>query len=337
MMNLNDAISKLPVPKEILILVGTLLLFLISNSIFRATSLSFVPIIFGILIVIEMLFFVGSEMREGAINNCWKEEAIETGKALLAAVIFWFALCFVLSTSSPISAVVSCSMLPNLNRGDFILVQGSVPSAYLIDMNAEELRSLNDNAFVTYSGGNITINGSIFPYCLANSGPVCEEFKNKPENVVEQKGVFTYHYQACGFSIATNANANRNEYTMPCVKSITFKGRDYLTNFSNDVIVYQPRSSDYYAAVGDIVHRAMFRINYNGTKYYLTRGDNNPILDVQVYDYVSKRGNAPINEAQLRGREILSVPYLGYYKLFLSGFFNEDTQCMTQLKFDHTR
>ena len=87
--------------------------------------------------------------------------------------------------------------------------------------------------------------------------------------------------------------------------------------------------------IGDIVHRTMFEINADGKVYYLTRGDNNPILDLQVYDYSRDLGNSPVPSGNSRGKVILRVPYLGYFKLFISGYLQEDSQCKTQLKFSH--
>ncbi len=324
------------VPREPLILVATLILFLISNSLFRDTSLSFLSTIFAILVVLEMFFFVGMEVRTGAEKHGWKKEALETLIALVAAIAIWFALCWLLQTSSPISAVVSCSMLPNLQRGDFVMVQGAPAAAYTLSMSGAELKALNGPALITFplengSSANTTINGSIFPYCLRYGIPdVCGAFRTDPTKIVEQKGSFTYRYDACKYSLA-----NGTTYRIPCISSITFHGTEYLTNFSNDVIVYQPAAGDVYASVGDIVHRAMFRIQSDGKTYYLTRGDNNPILDLQVYDYTNNKGNAPVPSDHVRGKVILRVPYLGYYKLFLSGFFNEDVQCKTQLEFKH--
>jgi len=90
-----------------------------------------------------------------------------------------------------------------------------------------------------------------------------------------------------------------------------------------------------FSQVGDIVHRAVFRMSVNGQYYYLTKGDNNPILDAQVYDYPDSLGNVPIAQKNVKGRMLFRVPLLGYYKLVISGYFKEDPQCSTQLSYGH--
>ncbi|MDD5340153.1 MAG: hypothetical protein PHV13_02800 [Candidatus ainarchaeum sp.] len=318
-------------PSAAVVLLGTLLLFLVSNWLLRdSASLSFIPTLIAALVVVEIVAYVGLEVKEGAQAHGWKHEIVDTIIALVVAVAAWYGASFVLNTSSPVSAVVSCSMLPNLQRGDFVIVQGAPVRAYDINMSAAELASLSDRATIYYNGSNLSMDGSIFAYCLSHQAAVCDAFKRNPESVVEHKGAFTYRYQACPISFSTGSSLYE-----PCLKSVAFHGREYLTNFSNDVIVYQPPRADIYAAIGDIVHRAMFRIGVDGKYYYVTRGDNNPVLDIQVYDYGTGLTNHPAPQENARGKVLLRVPLLGYFKLFISGFLQEDSQCRTQLTFDH--
>ncbi|MBI5046608.1 hypothetical protein HZC07_02655 [Candidatus Micrarchaeota archaeon] len=319
-------------PREILILIGTLVLFLITNAIFRDGPLNFIPTLVAIAIVVEIIAFVGIEVKQGAQEHGWKHEIVDT---------IMYGASFILNTSSPVSAVVSCSMLPNLWRGDFVIVQGAPVNAYQITLSESELRSLtNSPTTMFYGNASVTINGSIFPYCLRYStSAVCEVFASDPDNLIEQKGVFTYKYTKCPITLS-----NGSKGYQPCLKSVVFKGTEYTTNFSNDVIVYQPPAGDLYSQVGDIVHRAFFVITVNNesnsgvqNKFYLTRGDNNPILDLQVSDPFAGKGNSPIPQDRARGKVILRVPYLGYFKLFLSGYLKEDSQCKTQLEFPVVR
>lgn len=315
-----------------LVLIGTLILFLVANAIFRnIPALSFVPIIFAAAIALEILYFVGMEITSGAKSHGWKKELLDTAIALIVAVGIWYGASFLLNTSSPVSGVVSCSMLPNLARGDFVLVQGADVKAYPIAMTDNELKSLTNNPTIFYNGKNTTIEGSLYSYCrlYAQTEP-CQALINNPESVVEQKGAFSYHYSACPLSFSSG-----NSLKIPCVSSVDFKGKNYLANFSNDIIVYQPPKGDLYSYVGDIIHRAMFKINVGNKVYYLTRGDNNPILDIQAYDYGNHLLNQPIPSENVRGKTLLRVPILGYFKLFISGYFQEDPQCKTQLEFSH--
>jgi signal peptidase I len=319
------------IAKPLAVLLGTLILFLIANWLLRDNaSLNFIPTLIALLVVVELFAYVGLEVKDGAQAHGWKHEALDTLIALLVAVAAWYGISFLLNTSSPISAVVSCSMLPHLQRGDFVIVQGAPISAYDINMSAAELSSLSGPATVFYDGTNITMEGSLYSYCVSYNASVCEAFEQDPAAVVEQKGAFTYHYAACPLSLS-----NGTSLYEPCLTTVTFDGRDYPANFSNDIIVYQPPAGDVYASVGAIVHRVMFRINVSGEDYYLTRGDNNPILDLQVYDYSTGASNHPIPQDDVQGKVIARVPLLGYFKLFLSGFLQEDPQCKSQLTFYH--
>lgn len=318
-------------PYQIAILVGTLVLFLFTNTALGNGPLGFVPILIALLIVIEIAVFIGMEVKEGAQKHGWKHEALDTLIALAVAVAIWFGLAFVLNTSSPVSAVVSCSMLPNLQRGDFVIVQGAPVSAYQISMSQAELDSLSGRSLIISPAGNGSLEGSLYAYCIMDStNDICRAFWKSPESVIEQKGPFTYRYERCGYSISNGASLTKS-----CLKSVTFKGQEYLTNFSNDVVVYQPVAGDYFSRIGDIVHRAMFKIDVDGKSYYLTRGDNNPVLDIQQFDYGSGLGNRPVPQENLRGKVIFRIPFLGYFKLFITGYLSEDEQCRTQLTFNH--
>jgi signal peptidase I len=330
-MDLPDVKALISKPPALAVLLGTLILFLIANWLLRnSPSLSFVPTLIALLVVVELFAYVGLEVKEGAQAHGWKHEVLDTLIALVVAVAAWYAISFLLNTSSPISAVVSCSMLPNLQRGDFVIVQGAPVSAYSINMTPAELASLSGPATIFYDGTNVIMQGSLYSYCVNYNASVCDAFEQDPAAVVEQKGAFTYHYAACPISLS-----NGTSFLEPCLTTVTFDGQDYLTNFSNDIIVYQPPAGDVYASVGAIVHRVMFKINVDGEEYYLTRGDNNPILDLQVYDYSSGQSNHPIPQDDVQGKVIARVPLVGYFKLFLVGSLQEDPQCKSQLTFDH--
>ena len=306
---------------QLAILFGTLLLFLITQSLFGSDrQLQVIPTFVAMAIGVEIFVFVGLEVKQGAKKHGWKHEVVDTVVALLVAVAVWFALSFILASETPISGVVSCSMLHNLERGDFIIVQGAEPRGYEISMTKDELDSITDRAQISYDGNNGSIEGSLFSFCVANRNtPMCDAFVKNPEQFTETKGPFTYKYERCDITFTNGTAASQ-----PCLTSVAFRGTEYKTNFSHDVIVYQPQPGDLYSVVGDIVHRVFFKINADGETYYLTRGDNNPLLDVQVYDYRASIGNKPVPEQQVRGKVIGRIPFLGYFKLFISGYFQED-------------
>lgn len=315
-------------PFELIVILVTLAAYIISLSIFvpkEPGETELVPLLLAGLVCVEILYFVGTEIKEGADKKGWKHEAIDTLIAVVIAVALWFGLGFILNTSTPISAVASCSMLPSFERGDFIIVQGSKPNAYEITMTAEELESLVSGSVYVEGGGEEYVSPyPFFNYCQCRpNDELCKSFGDNPEGYAERIGPFTYHYAECGVSYRNGA-----EGIGPCLEYVEFKGKRYYNNFSNDVIVYAPQRGDYYYGIGDIVHRAFFRIESDGKTYYLTKGDNNPILDIQNYPCsVPDLRNRPVPEGNLRGKVIVRVPYLGYLKLFVSGLWAEDAQC----------
>jgi signal peptidase I len=302
---------------QIAIILGTLFLFIITKNIF-----------FGIAIVLEIFIFVGLEVRQGATKHGWKNEIIDTLIAFGIALGFWIFLCIVLQTSSPISAVVSCSMLPNLERGDFVIVQGTQIKAEEIAMTKEEFDDFSKTT-VTVNNGAV-MKGSLYANCfglspkgelLISTNQTCHDFYLNPSKYYERKGPVTIYYSSCSLKTA-DGNIN-----VPCVKEYEFKGKKYAVNHDGDITVYQPRAEDIYSRIGDIVHRTQFIINVEGEKYYVTKGDNNQIFDVQMYAY--GMGNTPAKN--LKGKVLFRIPYLGYLKLFISGMFFEDGQCKTLL------
>ncbi|MFH2106883.1 MAG: hypothetical protein ABII22_06500 [Candidatus Micrarchaeota archaeon] len=302
---------------QIAIILGTLFLFIITKNIF-----------FGIMIVLEIIIFVGLEVRQGATKHGWKNEIVDTLIAFGVALGFWIFLCIVLQTSSPISAVVSCSMLPNLERGDFVIVQGSQINAEEITMTKTEFEEFSKTTVLVNNG--VKLNGSLYANCfglspkgelLISVNKTCQDFYNNPSNYHEQKGPVTIYYSSCNLKTAEGS------IKAPCVKEYGFKGKKYPINHDGDITVYQPSKEDIYSKIGDIVHRTQFIINVEGEKYYVTKGDNNQIFDVQMYAY--GMGNTPAKT--LKGKVLFRIPYLGYLKLFISGLFFEDGQCKTLL------
>ena len=312
------------------VLFATLVLYLIVKNVDPGFG-----VVLGIFIAIEIFVMVGLEIRSGAHEYGWKHEVIDTIVALVIAVAIWISASVMLNTSSPISGVVSCSMLPNLYRGDFVIIQGAPVDAYTIEMSEQELAALQSHEVTihTQNGTNASVSGSAYSYCMYHRyEDVCKTFISEPEQVEEIAGPFTYRYAECQIDYPDNVRSFG-----PCLRAIEFEGREYLTNYSNSVIVYKSDPGTLYANVGDIVHRVFFRINVGNETYYVTRGDNNPILDIQVYDYFHNMGNAPIPERNVKGKVLFRIPILGYFKLFIAGFYEEDSQCKTQLLYDNVK
>lgn len=271
--------------------------------------------IFGLLIGICIVSLVALEFLQGASEHGMKSELKETAIALLLAIVVWFGSGFLLQTSVPLNAIVSCSMLPHIQRGDMIVLQGGQIAAP--QANISSIRGIGTAKI--YEGGDFAaeVNGSAYAYCaLRRSDPLCERFIASPENFTERHGELVFGYSRC--EIAYPKSGTRQ--TGPCVSWLQVNSVRYYENLSNSVVVYQPEKGEYYSRVGDIIHRAFILLPSDEDKktYFLTKGDNNPIFDVQVYDEASGMGNRPVEVSRSKGRVILQIPYVGYLKLFIS-------------------
>ncbi|MGV8176176.1 MAG: hypothetical protein ACP5NX_00025, partial [Candidatus Bilamarchaeaceae archaeon] len=279
------------------------------------------------------IVFVLLEVKDGAARHGIGKEIKETLILVVCAAAFIFLLSIVLKTSSPVSAVVSCSMLPNLDRGEMIVLYGDPePKGHEISMDASGLEGLkNAAATVRYDGKEKTVQGSMMSYCyavLANAVPAdsaCTDFFTRPEAFSESRGPVTFNYGRC----ALRSGGKETDY--PCVVSASFQGRTYRQDYANDVIDYKTvKGSPLYYSTGggEIIHRLFFKISTDdGKAYYLTKGDNNPVFDLQFYDYGLKTGEAPVTQEQYNGKILARAPYIGYLKLFISGFWEEQAQC----------
>src|SRR3989338_8127565 len=269
--------------------------------------------LFGLLVGICILWVVALEFWLGAKAHGWKNELWETGLALLLAVVIWFGAGFVLQTPSPLNAIVSCSMLPHLQRGDMVVLSGDRLSAPL-----EEIKSLEGiGTAEVYEDGNrvATVPGSIYSYCAQRQGSqMCNSFVTNPSSYTEKHGELAIGYEKCGIIYPKTGQKQSG----PCVSYLEVNGRQYQTNLANDIGVYQPNPGEYYSRVGDIIHRAFIKLKVGSQVYFLTKGDNNPIFDIQVYDEKTGTGNRPVEIERSRGRVLFTIPIVGYLKLFIS-------------------
>lgn len=103
-----------------------------------------------------------------------------------------------------------------------------------------------------------------------------------------------------------------------CTSGITVDGKTIAFDKQGDTIVYAPKSLQ---EAGLIVHRAVLKMKKDGKTYYLTKGDNNPVTDVEGIVAT------PPEEKDVMGRVIARLPYVGYLKLFLALQFDEPPGC----------
>ena len=271
--------------------------------------------LFGVLVGLSLLWAVVLEFVVGSKQHGFAAEIKETAIALLLALVIWFGAGFVLQTPSPLNAIVSCSMLPHVQRGDMVLLEGDriqAPTAQV-----QSLAGIGTATIMQNGQPVAAFNGSLYSHCAQNpSEQLCREFVSAPESYTERQGQLAFGYEKCEMLYPKSGG----RLTGPCVSWLEAGGVRYYTNLSNDVVVYAPQKGEEYARVGDIIHRAFIKLqdNETGKTYFLTKGDNNPVFDIQVYDEANGMGNRPVEVSRSKGRVLLQIPYLGYMKLFIS-------------------
>ncbi len=305
---------------QIIILVLGLILYLLVPLNLK----SYVGLFVGLYILIS----VGYDFYGGSKEKGFKEEAKEWIKALAVVLIIFLGLRLALHTENPISAVVSCSMVPNLMRGDLILVEGAstINSQININLPEQELSSLFKREFVYYYNGKAFARGNDSLYTICSKGPindVCSAFRREPNKFSEAKGPFKFNFGTC-------VREGKIEYNVPCITSLSIKGKNYSLKNEGDVIVYSLGKNYLFGRLGDIVHRAIVKINVGNESFYLTKGDNNNIFDIEFTD--GQYYNIPPNKKDVKGKIVFKVPYLGYYKLFLTPYLSENEICNEPLK-----
>jgi signal peptidase I len=306
-----------PIPLPLLGPTPAYYLLLLALFIFYIfTKLMLVGLLAGALMVFIVIyeFFLG--VREGGL----KKELLNTALAILVAVMVWFGSGFVLQTPTPINAIVSCSMRPAYERGDLVLLAGG-PIKAPVYAYAGKSTDINSTAIVSDGQTSWPAGGSWLAYCTAHlsDDTRCRDFASRPDAFVETHGPLELHYGAC---TRQEAGSGKPLATTICVTQTRFNGQmvpdDKASGPNGDLIVYSPKPGDLFSRVGDIVHRARVGINASDGLVYLTKGDNNPVYDLQAYDPQAGIGNSPISPSQVKGHVWLRIPYIGNLKLFIT-------------------
>ncbi len=230
----------------------------------------------------------GSARGEG--GGELKKLAIEILITLVAAVAAWFVLCFLLQTSSPLNVVTSCSMLPALQRGDFIVLQGgeiraqeaSVPFALAdafvspVVLNARE------------QGKRYYLSYSTFLAADGGTGGSAESFVN-------------FSFSNCVY-VPLSGSDNATQNLEACASAANVNGVSFpAVGNGNDVVVYEANPAQY----GLIIHRVLGKIKAADGTFFLTKGDNNEFADQQS-------GITLVPESAVKGRVIARIPLIGY-------------------------
>lgn len=270
-----------------------------------------------VLIGLAMFFIVLCESFAGYLEGGLRNEAREVVLAILWALCIWFSIGFLLGTKVPFNGVVSCSMVPSFERGDLLLLQAD-SGENSIALSQEDFDSLTSVATVSYAGSIYSFNGSIFSYCVAHPAEgICMEFSKNAPAFYEMHGPLKFSYGYCERIAKGSGSLVSREV---CVKGISYNSKPLAP--TADVAVYEPNKGDLFSYSGDIVHRIVARFSHGNMTKYVTKGDNNPVADMQVYDYAHSLGNSPFPSKSVKGTVALRLPYLGFFKLALSSPLN---------------
>jgi hypothetical protein len=299
-------------------------------------------VLFALLCGLSIVGLFVYETYRGVKEGGWKKELEEIIVAVALGVAVWYGGGFLLHTSSPLDSIVSCSMLPHMDRGDMVVLSGSDVNAPLVEVNASDWEQINNSLQTNFTCGPCTGQAGYTPYnfsiCKASCGDSCLiAIDGKPVFSGSNNSLFSYNYGLC-----TLGSSSGDIINDVCVKSVTIKGETFYENFSNDVVVYEPLANSVFS--GSIIHRVLLKVSVDGELYYLTKGDNNEVLDVQAPSKGVEAGggkclfftdatqNKPVPQENVNGKVIFKVPYIGYLKLFLWGYVGEPEGCDTVME-----
>lgn len=296
-------------------------------------SVAFVAYISGAAIFLLIIGIIILEVSNSTRSGWIRRDIIEL--LILVAIVFglWYGMGALLGTKYPIDVVPSCSMLPTFHRGDMIVVQGvSSPaqiSAPVVNVSAGSFNSMISNM------------GSEFLSCVAYSQNGRSATVSQAYSAGESIGL--YKYSPSGGSIVPNSSQSSNLVRYSCgivpvktsggqtieyvaTTSVTIANTTISVDLGDTPVVYTTAPDDLFYQEGDrfIVHRAYAIINASGSYYVLTKGDNNPGLDMQY-------GNYPPMLSDINGKVVLDIPYLGYLKLILSNQLSQPAGCNTTI------
>lgn len=273
--------------------------------------------------ILGAMFFIIGVLSESLVNakeKGVKNEVQEIVIAIAIALILWYGAIFLLNTDMPFNAVVSCSMLDSLYRGDVVVLYGVQPNVDEVNITLSEYERIIERNEHNFVCGICVDDYGIQTPCSIN--PI----------TMERDYGEVIHYN-CGYCKEVK---NNEESNVVCTYGVTIKNTYFdATKKEGDIVVYRPKETDIFSLVGDIIHRGVVRINVeNNSSYYLIKGDNNPQFDTQIYDLRGKITNSLVEESQVMGKSIFSLPFLGYVKLVASGQIANPPGCDVRIYYE---
>ncbi|MEM3791200.1 MAG: hypothetical protein QXL16_00520 [Candidatus Micrarchaeaceae archaeon] len=314
--------------------MSIILYLVLASAIILYAYLSKASLGFAIFVIVILVFAIEAirSLRESGLKNTIRDFLI----AIFAAILLIFLSGVALGTYAPFDAVASCSMLPTLSRGELVILQGiknyslfvkenRIP---VVDVNSSYFEQINSSfgaslAYFPVSNGKVYINGivpkgsyGIYLFntkCMLNY--IYEGYNDIAACIVKNSPHSEIKYS---YSILPVRFSNGSIESIVATNSITIGNYTIEENYSNPIIVYKTTNEDYFS--GDIIHRVVAALKVGNEYYFLTKGDNNPFLDIEF-------ANQPVSQEYVVGRVIGEIPFLGYLRLIISGQFQAPQGC----------
>jgi hypothetical protein len=206
-------------------------------------------------------------------------------------------------------------MLPSLERGDFVVLQGGGVNAFEASVPfrlrnaftqsvALDARGQGKRYYLTYSTFLVDEDGEPGSFANYSFADCVRVPLGSSANAASAATAASGELQAC----ASGASVN----------GVFFDARDN----ENDVVVYEAQPAQY----GLVIHRVLARLRAPDGVFYLTKGDNNQFADQQL-------GISVVPESAVKGRVIGRIPFVGYFKLLLFGQFEFPPGCDSTLRY----
>jgi hypothetical protein len=311
-----------------------LAILIVAYAVFNTTVL-------GLAVLLTIAFIFYYEIRYSIKTEGARKSIIDIGSAIGVAVLVWIILIIILHTTAPVDAVSSCSMLPELHRGDLVVLSGIVNITKFLESSHVPVVKVSQSAFASMEANMSSEFLSYFAYFNGNKSKISYIFNSSSNYSIGLYNAsclskYAYmskpnYYYKCYSAIGSQSkNLVKYNYSIGRVSVngvvedvlytsvISINNTSISENYSNPIIVYQTTKRDYFS--GSIIHRLYAVINASGNYYFLTKGDNNQALDIEFSNY-------PANASSVLGYVVADIPVLGYVKLILSGQLAQPAGC----------
>lgn len=283
--------------------IASIILYLLtgSNSIIGWIS-------FAIILIIAINEFLPEE--KGSQGT--KKASAEIIYSVSFAIIAWTLLTIFLNTQTPINVVTSCSMLPNLQRGDLLLLRGT-------QVNTQE----------------ITVN-TTYNQFLSKMIPIPEpcQIKNDQGKIRSDFCINSFKFNNIKYNFTQNGDIIVYTPTVQIQQlRQALQGIGLIVHRA--VLKVKATDGTYFITKGDN--------NPTPDQIGLTDESNaiavKNIKNTQIDCFLISQGGTagkictvspwinPIQEDKILGKSILDIPYVGYIKLLLFAQTQEPANC----------